>query len=102
MGVQFPLENGALHILDAEVQDVGDGMFRAVDPDVRASAQRGAEFGIQLLHMGGALRQLVHGQLQRRGEGRGQRDGGGAAAVDGGALAAVDERFQRQIPPFEQ
>ena len=102
VGVQFPLENGALHVLDAEIQDVGDGVFRAVDPDVRASAQRGAEFGIQLLHMGGALRQLVHGQLQRRGEGRGQRDGGGAAAVDGGALAAVDERFQRQIPPFEQ
>ena len=102
VGVQFPLKDRALHIPDTEVQDVRDGIFRAVDAHLRVLAQGRAEFRVPLLDRGRALRQVFYGKFQCTGQGRRQRYRRGAAAIDSGALAAVDERFQREAPPLDQ
>ena len=102
LGVQLPLEHGALDVLDAQIQDVGDRVLRAVDVYLRVLAEGVAEEGIRFLYPGGTRGQLPNGGFQRRLQSRGKAQGGGAAAVDGGALAAVDERFEGQLPPLEQ
>lgn len=102
VGVQFPLKDRALYVLDAEVQDVRDGVFRAVDTYLRVLAQGRVEFRVPLLDRGRAFRQIFYGKFQCTGQRRRQRHRRGAASIDGGALAAVDERLQCQIPPLEQ
>ena len=100
--VQLPLEHGAFDVLNAQVQDVGDGTLRAVDADFWVLAQSGAEIQVCLFHPGRTLRQLIYRRVQSRLEGGRQSHRRRAAAVDGGAFAAVDERLKRQPPPLEQ
>ena len=90
--VQLPLEHGAFDVLNAQVQDVGDGTLRAVDADFWVLAQSGAEIQVCLFHPGRTLWQLIYRRVQSRFEGSRQSHRRRAAAVDGGAFAAVDER----------
>ena len=101
-GVQLPLEHGALDVLDAQIQDVGDRVLRAVDVHLRVLAEGVAEEGIRFLYPGGTRGQLPNGGFQRRFQRGRQGHGRRAAAVDSGALAAVDERLEGKLSPLEQ
>ena len=101
-GVQLPLECGALDVLDAQIQDVGDRVLRAVDVHLRVLAEGVAEEGVCFLYPGGTRGQLPNGGFQRCFQRGRQGHGRRAAAVDSGALTAVDERLEGKLSPLEQ